>query len=270
MERHIEKGLGLKRHLIYIKESFVLMFKYLIEYKINIYSMFITIITWHFSQFILISIISNNFGELISWEFKDFILFIILANYLYFLVGLFSWGNVLFSILKKGDLNGLLTKPLNNKIKFYFYKLDGPSLIFILMSIIYTSVLLIIYEIKILNISLFIPIALLVTFLNVFFWLTLDTFELIKMGITNNLLFIREISDNLQLYPSGFFKFTNFKFILNLVPIYFISSLLIPIATNKIINLKLQLTYLFSILIVLFIIFFINWHYGLKKYEAFG
>ena len=82
---------------------------------------------------------------------------------------------------------------------------------------------------------------------------------------------VRFIEDNLQFYSGKFFQETKLKYVLNIFPMYFIALLLVPIWSN---NITSEVYFQFALLIILtiitFIILMINWHYGLKRYEAFG
>jgi hypothetical protein len=75
----------------------------------------------------------------------------------------------------------------------------------------------------------------------------------------------------MQQFPTPFFKQTIFFYILMFYPFFFIGSLLIPFISGlEIWNIKLQIFTLFGLTLLFFIVALVNWHYGLKKYEAFG
>jgi hypothetical protein len=73
-------------------------------------------------------------------------------------------------------------------------------------------------------------------------------------------------------YPAPFFdKNVVLKKILFVIPIFFIGSLLIPLINGNTLN---EFYFQIIVLLVFNLLFFLGliiiWHYGLKKYEAFG
>lgn len=265
------KPFGVRRNLFFIKECFILLLKKFVEYKSNLYSSFFVFLIWYLSQLVLVLTLSKNFGSDIGWSFNEFLLFIILVNLTWNVLGLFNWGSGLYMAITKGNLNTLLSKPLGVKLKFYFYNLDETGLFFIISNFFYILFLIIFFEPQI-HFSLFALFALfLVMIFFTLVWFTFDSFNFYSVGLSQIFIPFRVIEDSLQFFPGKFFQETKLKYFLNIFPLYFVAVLLVPIWSN---NITSEVYFQFFLLIILTIITFcilmINWHYGLKKYEAFG
>lgn len=73
------------------------------------------------------------------------------------------------------------------------------------------------------------------------------------------------------MYPYQFFEKTGFKVFLLIIPSFFVPSLLVPILRGyEIWNLNIQLIILFSMIIFCSIGLFLNWKFGLKRYNAYN
>ena len=125
------------------------------------------------------------------------------------------------------------------------------------------------------NLIQFAIIILLSIFIMLSFVLTdyfLNSFEFHFKKTGNMLALIYSATyDFLTNYPFQYFMQSKFKYFLFLFGTTFTASLIIPILNNTPVwNLKLQIFILSSLIILLTIGIYINWKYGLKKYEAFG
>lgn len=270
MENNI-KPFGIRRNLFFIKDCFTLLFRRFVEYKANFYSSFFLFFFWYLAQFIFLLVLSNNFGTYIGWSFNEFVLFIIFVNLIWNILGLFNWGGGLYIAITKGNLNVLLPRPLSTKLKFYFYNLDETGLFFILSNVVYIFGLIFYFKpVFYFSFFGFVSIFLLMVFFTLL-WLTFDSFNFYSPKFSEIFIGVRFIEDNLQFYPGKFFEETKLKLILNLFPMYFVSSLLVPIWSNNITSqIYFQFYLMCTLLIITVLILMINWHYGLKRYEAFG
>lgn len=271
MENNI-KSFGLRRNIYFIYENFKLLLKKFVEYKSNLYASFLFFIIWYVSQIFFILIISNNFGSEIGWTLNEFVLFTILTNVVWSLLGLFKWGHGLFFTLSKGNLNVLLTKPLNHKFKYYFYELDEVGFFYLISNFFYVFILFFYFDVQI-NYNLVAIIALILnTLFFTFLWLGIDSLNFYSLKLSELIRPFGQIEYNLQYYPGNFFDNNKFKYFLMIFPLYFIGVLLVPLFTQNSVNIEIY--YLFILLLVLTIISYLfllfNWYYGLKRYEAFG
>lgn len=266
------KPFGIKRNLFFVKGSFILLFRKFIEYKENLYSSFFFFVIWYASQLAFILILSQNFGTEIGWSQSEFILFTILVNAVWSIIGLFNWGNGLFFSLSKGNLNVLLTKPLSTKFKYYFHDLNEVGFFYLISNFLYILFLIFYFNLAI-NYNLLGVIVLIInTLFFTFLWLAVDSFNFYSLRFSELIRPIGAIEHNLQYYPGNFFQETKIKYFLNLLPLYFVGTLLVPLFTQNILTKEIyfQIFLLIILTIISYLILVFNWHYGLKKYEAFG
>lgn len=267
--RHLVK---MNRNIEYIKANIIIMWHYLTEYKINLFNIlltfgFVTIINIFIAYFI-----SLNFGDTISWRYEDFLLLSAFSGILWGIYGMFHWTNEIHYNIVQGNLNTMLIRPMKMPIKYYFHSFAGGGFVYLMMSIFFLIFISLYFKIVFVNYLYgFLMFILILLFFSLSSF-AIDSFNLIMLGLGNQFdVQFRNFNNNLLAYPSQFFSLSKIKFVLNFVPMYFVSSLLIPILTNKQISyFKFQMCILITMTIVSFVVLLINWHFGLKKYEAFG
>lgn len=273
MERQIEKGFGLKRHLDYIKVNFFLMYKRMLEYKISTIFGFLEQIIFFITQFFFFFVISNHFSEVIGWSLLEFILLGLIIDTIWIIEGLFTWKMGFNLFLKKGNLNLLLTKPMHPFSIYNFSEISNVAFTMIIINIIAFIPLFIFSNININNIIIASLIFILIVLFRILFRFSYSAVSFFSYGLNQTLYNIdMEISNDLaRQYPIQFFKETKLKYILNLIPLFFVSILLIPIINGEnVSNFYLNLILLIFLILIFLIINLVLWHYGLKKYEAFG
>ena len=267
------KQFGWKRNWDYIKANFIIMLKTLIEYKIAMFSAFLEQLSFFIIQFFFFKVLSDNFADTIGWTLFDFILFAFLIDFMVVISGFVIWGRNLTVDLKVGTLNLYLMKPMNKFFSYQFSNFSITSFIMIIMNLIIFPIFLIHFKINLFNIYYGLAILVLIVFFHIVTGLFLKSISFWSFGLSESLYNLNsEIVYNFaQQYPWQFFKNLSFHFISFSFAIIFISSLLIPVLRgHEIWNIYIQLSILVGMILLLIIGTVINWHYGLKKYEAFG
>lgn len=266
------KPFGWRRNIDYIKVNFFIMWKSLIEYKIHFYSMFFDQIFYVVFYFIFLFVLSTNFGEVIGWNLFDFVLLMILIDLIRVGQGIFLWEANIFDSITSGSFNHYLVRPISCQFKYFFSRINA-SAIFYFISDLFLLIFAIIYFNETINLVLLFIISVLMIILEGTFSIFYNSFGFIYIGFERNVLnpFIVPVYRMLNQYPAQFFQKSRILSIFFIFPIFYISSLLIPLSRGiNVSNLYLQLL-IITILIIIFIsVSIINWHYGLKKYKAFG
>lgn len=199
------KPFGFKRNINFLKESFIILFKTIFEYKSHVYAILLDGSVWFFSQFIVLYVIGTEFSDIVSWDIYDMLLLAGLINIAWGFMGIFEWGTMLFKVLIKGDMNTILTKPISPSLKTYFSNLDESGFFFLLMAIIYTIFTIFYFKIKLYNILLgsFLFALNIITF--ILFWLMIDSFNLYVLGIRSIFMPLARIEEMFQMFPGQFF-----------------------------------------------------------------
>lgn len=269
----ITKPFGWRRTFDYFKVNLYLMWRTLIEYKINFFSSIWSEFINVFVMFMFFKVITDNFSDVIPWTTGDFMLYYVIYAIIYTLAGHFFWKDNLFNLIKNGDLNLYINKPINQTYFYLFSKLSSNSFVMMILYCVFLLLTIIYFELVITNIFLGLSLCILVVILIIFFYHFLYSLDLISLGLSSVLLTpVFGIRTSMELYPEPFFKQNFIKFILmGITPMFFVSSLILPIFRNyDIWNFKLQIIILFSFILILIFGTFFNWHYGLKRYVAFS
>ncbi|MBN2838002.1 MAG: hypothetical protein JXM74_04535 [Fusobacteriaceae bacterium] len=101
------------RYWDFIRVNFFIMWRNLLEYKVNLFSGFFMQFFYLGTHILLLLIISDNFGFIINWTSLDFILYLLFYDLTFMIAGIFIWQTQLFGIIINGELSNFLTKPLN-------------------------------------------------------------------------------------------------------------------------------------------------------------
>ena len=268
----MKKVSNIKRNWDYIVENFRILAKVTVEYKFNfLSSIFVQLIYFAITIGIYL-IITNNLGQVFGWTKWDFILFIILQDTIWCFSGLFFWDKNLFDYIKKGDLNKFILRPINPFKGYFFSKLNTTALIMLVMNIPILILLFYYLEIPLIKIGVVIIMSL---FIMIQYDILNSLYESFNFHYLGSSQYIREINNSLEsvmrIYPTPFYSKFRYKYFLTIVTTFYVGSILIPyIMGYEIWNLKLQILIYFTINIIAGLIVYYNWHYGLKKYEAFG
>ena len=267
----IENPFGWRRNLEYFKENFIIHMKELFEFKANIYSSLLIQVSFYILMFLFYFVIYSNFQSQINWKLSDFILFIAVSNLIHIFIGVVYWKWNLFQQISQGLLNRYLHIPLNPFFVFYIHSQSVMIYLFFVSNFLVFLISVIYFKINIFNLFFLLLLFLLVieTLVVAFF---IDSLNFIKLGSSRIFQPLHEnfmsITRN---YPSPFFGSFQFNFLLFLFQGYYVGMVLIPILNGmSIFNFLFELTLLISIIIIFSLGTWLNWHYGLKKYEAFG
>lgn len=244
--------------------------KYIIEYKINFYSMFFSELGNAFS-YILILLSLDTLNLIPEWTLEDYILFVLLSQISLYIYGAFFWGGSIKNYLKSGKMNNFLIRPINVIYQQYF-NLNIFGLLGLTLNIMYLFVFKYYFGLSYNVIFIGIPLAIIATipmfvinfFANsIYFW---------NYGIPEIFyIFFGRIRYTSRTYPPTIFSGTNFKYVFMFFPAFYVSFITIPIINGQFPeNFWFYNILIFGISAILFIISIINWHYGIKRYEGFN
>lgn len=270
----MEKPFGLKRNMEYIKEMLIIKFKTLIEYKTNLVMAFINNLFRIFTQSIFLFVIAINFNDFINWSFKEYLFFIIISNLIYRYFGLLFFTTILKRYLISGNLNISLIRPINSFLQYLlrFIPIQAifPATIYLIALIIY---LVYYFEYSIIiNFFMLIPFLFIGGIFSILIIRYLESFAFFIKESSFLLKSYNSTSTIFQIHPAKIFDGSKIKFISLMIPNVYFGFYATQFLFGHITNIYLMV--LFLSLIIFNILFgfgiFINWHYGLKKYEAFG
>jgi len=256
-------------HISYLIEIIRLSFLSLKEYKINFYFAIITQIFSVIPYMLFVFFIGYNFADTVNWESKDFILYSLILITYNTLLMLFT-NSHLQSFINYGSFNSWLSKPIN--IFFtYFFSFSSINFLFFIMNFILLIIYLIYQRFDIYNILYATLFFLLLYIYSTSKTLFIQSFEFIKLGLSNTINIINMPNAIFGTYPSVFFEKNRLFKLFFIFEFFCIGTLIIPtIKGIKIKFLSLQLFILISLTMIFVITTYINWRRGLKKYEAFG
>ena len=260
------KNFGLVRHLDFLKENILIMFKLVTEFKTNFYSIVLERTVYLFVNILLFSILFNNFGSVIGWEFSDFILFLLLVDFFAVLLGIVTWKSWIRYEITLGGFNSSITKPINIFWFNYIHTLSYYGLLYTILTFFISIVFILYFNIVFMNIFLGISLFLLIGF----FWLSISEFfrslDWIMIGLSGiSWTPFRNLNQGFKNFPSPFFKNFEFKFLFFLFPNFLIAYLLLPILKgDTVINLMNYVWFLVIGSIVLITCTSIVWRYGLS------
>ncbi len=267
------KPFGWRRSLDYFKTNLVLTCKALFEYKANFYVSIFEQFWYYITYFVFFVVVSDNFSSVVNWSFADFLLFALIIDFIHVGFGLFFWNFDLQSSIVRGDLNSNIIRPINPLVSYSFFRLSKGAIFFIISNFLVFPIFILYFGYEFHNIFLSFIIGLLIYLDLIFMGMFVVSISFFSFGLADFLgevvgAGIHQISKN---YPFQFFERTAFKVVLLGIPLFFTSSLLMPLLKGvDVWNMKLQLMILFCTLIFFLMGSLLSWHYGLKKYEAFG
>lgn len=263
------KSFNWKRNWNYFLAKLLISLKEIKEYRIDVYfSLFsysVTLITYMFFYLVFF-----DFLEILDWSNFEFLLFFILCWLGSLIVVNFSLRSFK-TVLLKGDMNKLMTLPLNKFLLANLTIIKGRNFFTVILNFfIYLFLTLTLdYEF---HLILFSVLVLLLG--SIFFIIFVDFFYVLafffkEVDIVYN-LFIKEMVYLNEKFTPNLFSGSFFKDFFFLLPSAFYGYFALEVLRGEF-NLFLHyLSFCLIIILVMFIITLIIWHYGLKKYEAFG
>jgi hypothetical protein len=255
----------MKKEILFMKEIYVQAFKQIKEYPANFFSIFYLDITIIIVYLIFYSVFQEIANLFLDWTYLDFILFLIsislITKSMYFFIILGLKDKLL-----SGELNIWRCKPIHPFIGISSRSKDGA----IYTTFIFVPFLVFFYFYgDYQNSSLGL---ILLIFSLVYYVIYIDFLESIAFFIKENTPFIRIGKDVAYLnekFTPKVFENTLFSFL------FYLPTALFGYFFIEFLNGReyIIVNYLHGILIS-FLLFlsgtFLLWHYGLKKYEAFG
>lgn len=268
MENHIEKLFGWRRNLDYIKTKISLAIVENKEYKANFYSVLLIDIVITIVYVFFYQILGELIFGIIGWELKDYIMFwiaIMIPSKSRYIFSLLLFKGIILS----GKLNNYLTKPIKPFLLAGFDITSGAAVIstfifFIIywFLVFYNSYNYVIYGFLVLLLGTLSYISLINFFLSFLFFS--KGIDVIFNLFHNEIIFLNE-KFTPKLFDKSFFS-SFFYLLPSAIYGYFVIEVLKG-------NFELFLFYLpffIGSIIFMILITIILWHYGLKKYEAFG
>jgi ABC-type uncharacterized transport system permease subunit len=260
----------MNKYLSYIKERIIISLKSFVEYKSNFYATFIVdifnftiVLTFYF---VYIGVIESS---ILNWTLVNFFLFFLFTN-------LTTKANNLFyfwefrEVLLRGDLNLHITKPISPYIAIMLNGLKSGRFVTTMIVLLITLFTISLtptqnhFEAVILYIIGFIGTIYLANLFQIFGFFMKGKSQIQKIRGNSKI-----ITKNFTFAPFEN-NFTISSILFLLLP----QSLIAYLVTNILIgNIKYFTNYFLALTIYTIIIVIVNltlWHYGLKKYEAFG
>ncbi len=252
------------------KIQFILALKQLKEYKIDFFMGFLVNVSLTITYLFFYYFFNDLSNGILDWNFYDFILFFFMGFFSSLFLRFF-WVRMLVFILKRGKLNTILSKPVNPFFFLVLHEIRGSFIPFTFILFIITLSLIFISQdySNFLFAFLIVLIGFLiqVLFLNVIFSMAFFT-----KGLVNYLfeIYYRNLNSTVETYTPKFFENTKIVELVYLFPVAFIDYFFIEILKGRTTEVFVYLPNFLFFGLICFIILLIEWHYGLKKYEAFG
>jgi hypothetical protein len=255
----------------YFKANFRIMWAISFEYKANLYMNLIFLTSSTLIGIFISIMLGVVLDEFIKWEFIDFLIFYTISFTVYSFAGFFLWGKGLFSHLTSGEFNKHLYRPLPKYLAYLFNDLEGWAVLHFIFKFITALAIFLYFKVVPLNIGLVLLAILLLNLMHFFVMQLFDSLEFIRYGLSNATSFYFKAYEVMGTNPAPLFQKFPFKPFLYLFEIFFVGSLLVPLIRGyPIPNMMFQFTFIVSVIIISAVLLRIIWHFGLKKYEAYG
>ena len=237
------------------------------EYKINLVMGFLANVTVTLAYFLFYFVYTNISNEFLGWKFYDFALMLLIL--LTASLGLRMFCIFLFQrTLLTGTMNLYLIRPVNpffmslskftGSIVFYTTLWFLISIIFVLIGN---------YQNYLLALLCFVigfvgHVLIINNILSLSFFMKENDFLLT--------LYYHEFVNTIESFTPKVFENLFFGNVLYLVPISFVGYFVIEILKGNTTQFYIYLPWFIGVIFVSFIVLIIQWHYGLKRYEAYG
>lgn len=269
----MSQSLGIKHYWNYFLEYFMLSVKRVTEFKPNLYAVCLFAPIDVILSIVFSYVLSQSIGDVVGFGFIDFLLIFVFLFTFNDFMSMFYRSKHLESYILFGDMNNILKIPGSPFLNF-FLKIGYNSFIFTIFQVlIYTPIILYFGSWTFLSLFLSSFFMFLLAIIFVFFIYFLESFSwrFVKVGFFLKKVYLDNIQNDVRAYPMQFFRSSPLFYVLATMPIYFISTLVVPVFQNmEVGDLSVQFLILGCTFIVSIIGIWLNWRYGLKNYEAFG
>ena len=262
-----------KHYLIYFWENYKIGLKEQLEYKPNFYIGIILWTTFNIGILIFGKVLFDNFGDIVNWTFLDYIIFIAFSSVLYDTSKLF-WFNkgIKHNIFVLKKLNFFLSIPGIRFFNFSLSKSFNATIFLLIDFLIYITYILFNRKFNIIFLDelLLSSFLIILLYISCFYFLDSFSFKLMEFGNTLSKL-SWDLNKTLKQFPGVFFNQNGFYFLLFISPVYFVSTLIVPLFQGYIPNYFYTQILIIILLNIFFtIVIFFNWKNGLKNYEGFN
>ena len=262
-----------KREFDYIKSFLMIYLKSVLEYKNNLIFFYLANFAFIFTITTFILGLTTIFEGLFYWSFKEFFFYIVFMEIIVFMFHPLA-DEYLKDMLIKGELNTYLCRPVSTFLQYMMHSSNFsafcvlifyvPLLVFFLIFIHTDFEIFNLFLVVIFGITGGLFYLCIIIFLNIFSFFIKEIRLLVRP--------FRRAEQIFYMYPATFFqdRFIS-KFVLFLPVAYFgafsTEFFFGYITLERLIEL---FCYQLILILILIILSSINWHYGLKRYEAFG
>ncbi len=238
------------------------------EYKTNTALDFFTTITLSASFLIFYFIYQKELVPFLNWEYYDFIIYFFLLLYASLILRFFILTNFKYT-LTSGKLNEYIVKPIS---PLYFTLINGHRPTIILSATIYTIILTILitygkYSNYLISFTIFLFGYISHTIImNMILSLA---FFIKESGIIYD-IYYRNTFFTVEQFTPKLFEQSFLRFFAFLIPAAYYGYFVIESLKGRFNELIYYFPFMLIITIICSITLFTLWHYGLRKYEAFG
>lgn len=264
-------NLMLFRRIEYVLVNLRIMFGLLQEYRGNMLTQIFSQVVFLFSYFVLYSVIVTKLA-IIDWSIVDFFFYILIIDIVVTFVGIFNWkGEGVQRYILSGFLNQFIARPISPFFGFNFSNLNANAFTQFIINLVF-----LVFFVFFLDFDYDFGLWFWIMLLTIsFFYHSMkkmcESFTFVNFYFARFLHFdlFKSTGSVLKAYPSGFFGSFKYKFLLQIFPNFYFGSLLFVFMKGSVIAFY-QFYILLLVTFIFTIISLINWHYGLKNYEAFG
>lgn len=259
------------KYFNYIQANIHISLTKIKEYKINTISAIIVQIFFYITRILFLGVFASNFGEVINWSIKDFMLYFILVNFIIVFSSIIIYHPLLKNNILKGQLNVYLIRPINRFFCYNFHNLSGVGFNMSIFNIVASIFIINYYNIE-LTFSITAPaLIILLILLYITIKVFVESINFWSLGLSQTAYKLVSTADKtLEVNPGKLFENVHSNFLYT-IPLFLVATLLMPTLKGEFTSPhSIQITILISTICILAILTAINWHFGLKKYEAFG
>jgi ABC-type uncharacterized transport system permease subunit len=252
-------------------EGTIIAFKRFFEYKPNFYAVVLTQIVFGI-KFVFGYLVIDNFQDVIGWDFLDYSIFLYAASTTVIIMGTLYFSPKLDLMIPRGELNQYLIKPGNRFLVRYMSRITSMPIFFIMDQVLILPFILYFANYTFLSLVLFFTSLLFLGIGLLFLMLFLDSLNFYWLGVERPFSnAVNSTRNVLSVYPAKFFQGNDYKYFFMILPTFFVATLSVPLLQNNSIeNLGFQLQFISIFLLIVISGTLLNWHFGLKKYEAYG